>query len=144
MSAAPIGIDQATWQDALWRFWSSELEALDVAGIRPDWNKRRIAATELCKMIGLADLVQAISGEGALRPPPAWPAVDVVPIGGGPGLILCEVRTVANGRKYGVRIGLKRGEGARLPRAFDTDQIGEAVERGKFELRRKLAMSGAI
>ncbi len=138
--SAPPGVPASTWNDALWRFWTHQLEAVSQDGKRPDWRKRRIAAIEVCRMCGLAELVRAVAADGELRPPPAWPEVDCVPVGGGPGLVLCEVRTMHDGRKHSVRIGLVRNAGARkLAEAFDRGQIAEAIERGRFELRKRLS-----
>lgn len=117
--------------DALYRMWVHELDAFTDEG-RIDWQKRKIAALEICKLTGVADLIRAIATDGALQVPPEWPETDVVPVGGGPGNIIVEVRTVHRGRKHTTRIGLDAPKG----RKFDSQQIGEAISRGKYELKR--------
>lgn len=125
-------------QDAIYRMWLDELNAVNDIG-RADWHRRRIAAEEICDLVGVTGAIRAIALDGELRPPPAWPEVDCVPVGGGPGVITCEVRTQhTTAGKLGVVIGLRR-EGKSV---FDPRQIQEAMDRGKFELRRIIDLQG--
>jgi len=126
-------IEANVMKDAIYRMWVEELNANDDKG-RADWSRRRIAAEQICDIVGVTDAVRAIALDGELRPPPKWPEVDCVPIGGGPGIITCEVRTLHPVRgKMAVKVGL-----ARDGKKFDQAQIHEAVERGRFELGRVL------
>ena len=52
----------------------------------PHHSRLRAAAVEVCRRAGLLELLRAVSADGALRPPPPWPAADIVPMGGGPKL----------------------------------------------------------
>lgn len=126
--------DPRVLQQAAYLMWLEDLNATDDKG-HADWVKRRAAADQICEMVGAKDLIRAIAMDGELRPPPKWPAVDIVPVGGGPGLITCEVRTWDEAKgKVKVKIAL-----ARKGKVFDAAQIGEAVDRGRFELRKLLA-----
>jgi len=125
---------------ATYLMWLRELNATVEGTHKPDWRKRRIAAEQICEMTGIKDVIRAVARDGALRPPPQWPQVDCVPVGGGPGMITCEVRTwVPTLGKLAVKIALTRD--ARRPGKasnFDAGQIREAVERGTFELRKRI------
>ena len=124
-------IDKMVMDRAVFLMWVDMLNAKDKGG-HADWRARRIAAEELCEITGLTEVVKALSYDGLLRPPPKWPEVDCVPVGGGPGLITCEVRTMHPKRgKLGVRVGLHRAG-----KSFDSQQIVEAIERGRYEIKR--------
>lgn len=126
-------IEAGVMKDAIYRMWLDELNYTDAKG-KPDWARRRIAAEQICDMLCVTDAVRAISLDGELRPPPEWPEVDCVPVGGGPGLITCEVRTMHKERgKVSARIGLSRNG-----KEFDSQQISEAIERGRWELKRSI------
>ena len=127
-------IPESTMNEAIYRMFVQELDAFTPEG-RIDWPRRRQAALEICKMSGVADLVRAISAEGALSIPPPWPQTDVQPVGGGPGTIICEVRTQHSSMgRLSVRIGLDKPQGKK----FDAQQIGEAIERGRYEIKRMI------
>ena len=129
-----MDFDSGVMKQAIYRMWLDELNAVGSKG-KPDWKKRRIAAEQICDLVGITDVIRAVSMDGVLRPPPQWPEVDCVPVGGGPGMITCEVRTVHPQRgKMAITIGLKRDG-----KTFDASQIEEAVTRGRFELEKALA-----
>jgi len=126
-------------KQAEYRMWVEELSAVDDKG-KPDLARRHMAGHKICEMVGMTDVIRAIASDGELRPPPEWPEVDCVPVGGGPGLLTCEVRTTHPTRgKLACHIGLevKQRVGAERE-SFDAEQIGEAVERGRFELTKML------
>lgn len=125
-----VAIEPKVMQDAIYRMWLDELNATTDG--KPDWTKRRAAAEQICKIVGIRDALEAITQNGILRAAPPWPAVDIVPVGGGPGMITCEVRTYARGRgKLAVKVAIGRFGGK-----VSQDQIAEALERGKFELKK--------
>lgn len=125
--------DSRVLERATYLMWLNELNAVKENGVTPDWDKRKAAAEQIVTIVGARDLIKAIALDGELRPAPPWPQVDIVPVGGGPGLITCEVRTWVKGRgKLKVKIVLYRQKGKK----FDSDKIGEAMERGKFELKK--------
>jgi hypothetical protein len=104
------------------KMWCAELDATDKV-------RRKIAAERICEMVGIADTVRAISEGGRLRPPPDWPQVDLACVGGGPGFVSVDVRTMHEGRPLcvGVRI-VYRGQGK------NSEAIGEAMEQGRRQL----------
>lgn len=120
----------AIMQEAQTKMWISELDAKDEHG-KPNWPMRRLAGEKVCELFGIKDALQAVSLGGELRVPPPWPEVAIVPVGGGPGFLRCEVRTLhANEIKSAaVRIAVKRTKD-------HEQQIGEAMEIGKAKLRR--------
>lgn len=118
-------------QRAEWLMWCRELET------ERDWTKRRIAAERVIelfdKMHGthLKASIMAVWLNGTLRIPPTWPEVDVVPVGGGDGLLTVAVRSVIAGLRREVKVGIplrKPGEHG--------DAIAEAMQRGRWELRK--------
>lgn len=126
-------VDRVVMEQATYRMWLEELNAVNPKG-RPDWTKRRIAAEAICDLMGISDVIRAIAMDGELRPPPSYPEVDCVPVGGGPGIITCEVRTLHKDRgKIAIPIRL-----ARQGKTFDARQIEEAIERGKYEIEKLL------
>lgn len=126
------GVSKNVMAQAEYMMWLGELNATRGKDNRPDWGKRRIAAERICEIIGIKDVIRAVALDGELRPAPKWPEVDIVPVGGGESLITCEVRTYVQGRgKMAVKIGL-----VKWGKKFDKAQIGEAMERGRWELKR--------
>lgn len=126
--------NDAVMKRALYLMWLGELNATKVGGKKPDWQKRRIAAEAICEMVGIKDVIKAIARDGVLRPAPLWPEVDIVPVGGGPGMITCAVRTVVAGKgQIQVKCALARPPGKKR---FAADQISAALDRGKWELKR--------
>jgi hypothetical protein len=103
--------------------------------VRQDWSRRRRAAEEICRLHGVLDMLRALSADGELSPPPAWPLTDIVPTGGGPGVLHCAVRTMVSGaaRQYPVTVRILPGE--RITR----DQIGSAHDQGRHALQQLLS-----
>lgn len=130
-------IDAQALQQAELRMWTDELEAVDANG-RPDWAKRRIAGERVCELLGIADVIKAVTAGGALEVPPTWPEVACRPVGGGPGFLRVEVSTLYNERPLRIpmrlaALGRKGGYG---------EQIGAAIERGKWQLRKLIETIG--
>ena len=120
-------------RQATYLMWVSELNAMKAGGKVADWHKRRIAAQMICEMVGVADVIKAVARDGVLRPPPLWPEVDIVPVGGGPSMVTCAVRTAHKGKVLQVKCAMVRPSGGKK---FVADQIAAALDRGKFELKR--------
>lgn len=100
----------------------------------PDRLERvRRAAIEICRRAGALDLLRAVSADGELRPPPPWPAADIVPVGGGVGFLNVEVRTFAAGRGI-VKVPLRM----KIEGRPTQDQIGQAYEQGRWYLTRMI------
>lgn len=96
----------------------------------PHHQRLRLAAVEICRQAGLLDILKAISADGELRPPPTWPHDDIVPIGGGPGWLMCAIRTFIPGRGI-----LRVTERIKIVGKPTQDQIGKAYERGHWRLK---------
>ena len=119
---------------ALLKFFQNELSANKEGTTHPDWSKRHKAANLICDMVGVGEVVKAIAFDGALRPPPTWPLIDVVPVSGGVGFLTAAVRTTHPQKgKLAINMRLQRPAHAKH---FDRTQIIEAYERGRFELKR--------
>ncbi len=104
--------------------------------VRQDWTRRRRAAEEICRLHGVLDVLRAVSADGELRPPPTWPLTDIVPTGGGTGVLICSVRTFVDG--VGVRqvnVNVSVPPGVRITQ----DQIADAHDRGKWQLKKLIA-----
>lgn len=102
----------------------------------PHHQRLRAAAVEICRRVGLLDLLRAISADGVLRPPPPWPAADVVPVGGGPGFLDVEVRTVHSAKgvmRCPMRVAIQLG---RQHKEARREAILEAYDRGRWTLKR--------
>lgn len=109
------------------RMWLDELD-------NPDATKRLIAGHAVCELAGVDAITRAMSPNGSLRPPPAWPLVDIVPARaerlGAERWLVAEVRTQVGG---GVlteeqRVSVPLADGALM----------EAVERGRSALSRRI------
>jgi len=100
----------------------------------PSYQRLRSAATEICRRAGILDVLKAVSADGALRPPPPWPQADIVPVGGGPGYVICAIRTMYQGLVADTRERIKVGKKKKPTQ----DQIGEAFDRGYFRLRKQI------
>ena len=111
------------------RMWIEQLDAKKNG--RADWPTRRLAGERVCELLGIAQQLRAVSAGGALAMPPPWPTVDIVPTGGGPGFVQCEVRTLHKGfsRSVGIRIA------AGKPGTHQAE-IAEALDRGRRQLRK--------
>lgn len=110
------------------RYHMSQLDALDL-GVRLK------AAAEVCRLAGVQDAVSALAPGGSLRPPPAWPLVDIVPHaarrdGDGQWLV-ARVRTSVGGGVVheDVEVAVPLAPGALM----------DAVERGRAELERRMS-----
>lgn len=103
-----------------------------------DAEKRRrtlLAAQEICRRAGILETLQAIQADGELRPPPMWPQLDMVPVGGGPGWLAVTCRTFVQGRgivTVSGTVSLAGGKRKRMQR------VGEAFEKGKWLLKKKI------
>ncbi len=115
------------------RYHISQLDALD-------GPTRLRAGVEVCRLLGILDTVRAMAPDGSLRPPPAWPLVDVVPHAArrdedGQWLV-ARVRTSVGGgvvhEDVPVRIGV-------AGQALAPGALADAVERGRHALERRLA-----
>lgn len=103
----------------------------------PSYKRLRAAATEICRRAGILDVLKAVSADGALRLPPPWPQADIVPVGGGPGYVVCAIRTLHNGLVADTRERIKVAKHGKA-RKPTQDQIGEAFDRGYFRLRKQI------
>lgn len=118
--------ERVLWQAEL-RMWMAELDALDA-------HKRRVAARRVLEMTGTLEAVRALAPDGALRPPPAWPLVDIVPVAcrveGGSRALVAAVRTAVAGQVMTeeVAVAVPLADGA----------LADAVERGRAALRGRL------
>ncbi len=120
----------ATLRRAELRMWLDELDALDA-------GRRLVAGERVCEMLGLADAVRAVAPDGALRPPPAWPLVDIVPVAtetdGVVRRVVVEVRTAVQGVRMTERLRVEVGR-----RGLEPGALEEAVERGRRALGGRL------
>jgi hypothetical protein len=90
----------------------------------------RRAAVEICRRAGILDILRAVSADGVLRPPPSWPAADIVPVGGGLQLLVVAVRTAHGARVVQVQERIK------IVGKPTQDQLENAYDRGYFRLRK--------
>jgi hypothetical protein len=93
----------------------------------------RLAAVEICKRAGILEILKAVSYNGVLRPPPPWPAADIVPVGGSVHWLDVQVRTAYKGRVVAVQDRIKiKGKPTQ-------DQLGNAYDRGYYRLKRQIS-----
>lgn len=117
-------ISSAVLRQAELRMWMVELDAFDA-------HKRRIAARKVLELTGTLEAVRALAADGELRPPPAWPLVDIVPLAcrvqGGSRVLVTGVRTAVAGQVWTeeVPVAVPLADGA----------LADAVERGRRALR---------
>lgn len=124
-------LSKEDWDQLETLMWRRELDS-------PKRNNRLIAAERICEIAGVAEPLKAISGEGALAPVPQWPECSIHPTGGGLGVVRCRVATLHKGRKLYVDLGIATRGGKYVPGTYQ-DDVAEALERGKFELRQMIA-----
>ncbi len=110
------------------RMWLAQLNA-------PDWRMRLVAGERVCEIAGLAGALRAVAADGCLRPPPAWPLVDIQParcVSGGPEghRLVCVVRTLVAGVPLTEEVTL------RVP--MEDGALADAVDRGRAALRARL------
>jgi hypothetical protein len=98
----------------------------------PTYARVRAAAVEICRQAGILDILRAVSADGALRPPPPWPAADIVPVGGAVGWLVVAIRTAYKG---GVA---QCEERIKIKGKPTQDQIGSAYDRGYWRLKRAI------
>jgi hypothetical protein len=104
----------------------------------PYHQQMRRAAAEICRRAGILDILLAVSADGALRPPPPWPACDIVPVGGGPGFLTVEVRTWTAARgvmRCPLRVPIKLGREFREERR---EAVLNAYDKGRWTIKRWL------
>lgn len=94
----------------------------------------RQAAVEICRRAGILEILQAVSADGELRPPPPWPQTDIVPVGGGLQWLVVRIRTAHQGRVMATEERIKVKKGGKPTQ----DQIGAAHERGKWRLKKAI------
>jgi hypothetical protein len=98
----------------------------------PTYHKVRAAAVEICRQAGILDILRAVSADGVLRPPPPWPAADIVPVGGAVGWLTVAIRTAYKGAVAQCEERIKiKGKPTK-------DQLGNAYDRGYWRLKRAI------
>lgn len=102
----------------------------DTGGDPMQLERTRRAALEICRRAGILDLLQAVSADGVLRPPPLWPGVDVVPVGGGPQALKVAVRTMTPAGALGYE------ETIQIQNRITRAQFEAVIDRGKWYLRK--------
>lgn len=107
----------------------------DTGGDTEKLRKARQAAVEICRRAGILEILQAVSADGVLRPPPPWPQTDVVPVGGSLTWLTVRIRTAHDGRVIATDERIKIKKGGKPTQ----DQIGAAHERGKWRLKKAIA-----
>lgn len=120
-----MSVSDRVLRQAELRMWMAELD-------RPDGHMRRVAARRVLELTGTLEAVRALAPDGALRPPPAWPLVDIVPVACRlPRTLVAAVRTAVAGAVLTeeVAMGWPPAEG----------EMMDAVERGRAALRGRLA-----
>jgi len=122
-----MSVTDAIMREAELRMWMNELDALDA-------HRRRIAARRVLELTGTLEAVRALAPDGALRPPPAWPLVDIVPL-------RCAVRGPRRWLVAGVRTlvaGQTLTEEVEVEVPLVDGALAEATERGRAGLRGRL------
>ncbi len=95
-------------------------------------DRVRRAAVEICKRAGILEILRAVSADGVLRPPPPWPAADIVPTGGAVGWLTVQIRTAYKGRVMATEERIK------IKGRPTQDQLGNAYDRGYYRLRKEV------